>query len=511
MNKYFNLFYLSLITSTSAFAANTFSTTPVITSPVNDERDVPVAADLSTDVFTQTDSTGVPKSDPSLQFLRAEWILIEQPDQNTIYFGGQQTSPASSFSQLPEISFQYDIPQTQEMIFNEVQVRRLKIRASGIVELLSNTDEVIATIYAQPDSLDKLAPSALHPFISVKAITDSVVIRWDFSSALFGGAPIFAIETNIFNSGVVDLRLKIESTLSYSLLFSFFTSGRVGVEIGSARFYRPLSTWGSDTMGPSSYYNGFGYRFQKESNGRIYYAELADKNLISEPVNSSDLITSDSDTFTSTLRPFSTYQVYARHVAQYSEEAGDEANTIVYSDLSAPVSFETARSKYRIEPISDSTPIAKSKATVRFVLTNEGTYTGEPQVGITLPYGALELAEDGSVDQELEGVIENGNCVSFAENSEIVGVTCSGISLAPGESASLSINLEFNQAAEVPVLSTICETLTDNCAIPEEHQSVITVAERSSAQGSNGSSSGGGAMLWLTLLTLPLLRLRRVA
>ena len=505
MKKYFNVFCLSLIASTSAFATNTFPTTPVITSPVNDERDVPVAAEFSTEVFTPVDINGDVISDPTLQLLRTEWIPIVDPDANTIYFGGQQTTPVSNFNQLPESSFQYDIPASQEMIFNETRVRRLKIKAFGVVELLSESDEIIATIFAQPDSLEKLEPSALHPFIALNSKADSVVIRWDFSSGHFVDDSTFAIEANILNSGIVELRLKLESTLSYSYRF---TGGRFGVEIGSVGRYQSLSVWGSDTMDPLSYYGDFGFSFQKVDNNSIYHSELADKNLISEPANLSNKVASETITTIEMLEPFSTYQLYARHVTQHSEESGDGINKVFYSDLSAPVTFETARSKYRIAMTSDSTVISGSKATVSFVLTNEGTYPGEPRVKLTLPVKVIGIEEGNSVNQELEGNIESGECASVLENRESISLSCSGVVLAPGESTNLRMSLTFNQAGEIPVVTSICETLIDNCDMPELQQSLLTVSEQSSPQGSDSS---GGTVFWLTFLALPLMRLRRTA
>jgi len=507
---------LALAMSPMTLAGSTatyFPAAPEITEPTANETDVPTEATLSTSAMVPTDFNGDPAANVghgSIALDSVRWYLADTDsgslDSSLFVYGGLRISTAFydnfPFGDLAAQSYDHPVPEALELSFESTSVAALRIYNQGHIEMLSDGGSVIGTVRARPTSSRwDFKPSLTEPRILVKEYSNAIAVRWGFD-----------VDTDIEETLTLEAIIRDDervviladpSDMANDVYTD--TGGSIGIELASASDVRSLAGWKSFISGSDD----FGL-----------FLEISDSAItpsVPDPVTLSDFampsfteLEAPSLNFQTTLLPGTKYQAYAQHVAT----SEDSPNPTIYSSFSDAVTFTTElNSEYSLDVPSTEGIQAGVPAELAFTLSNTGTDAGIPRVEVRLPFSALENL-NGSLSAffNAESDASSADCDTQIEN-DITTLSCSQ-ALDAGASSTVNVTATFYETGNTDLEYRVCETKVDTCEGVEFTSLSVSVEAEGGSEPDNGSgssSSGGGSMFWLTLLALPLLRLRRTA
>ena len=523
MKRTFLLSALALTAAPLTFAMSAFPNAPEISDPVANEANVGLTATLSTEVMT---STNTDPENYSVEFNGVSWYLSDEFDSSLHLFGGlQNIEPGILIGQ--DDSYTYQIDPALSIIINDQTVHTLEIRSNGSMDLLSESDETIASVSAKPFGFN-MKLSASLPFILVKENGDSVSVRWTFADSSYPSD--VTMEAELRSDGTI--RILANPSAYDNALYSPTTSdpgagGSAGVSIPSFSYYQSLPGWKTTY---SETVDDFGLEFSFNAETGIVAAPTTPVTI--GDFDAPEFVVEEAEGYDheTTLEPFKDYVAYARHRAQII--TGDPTTNMI-SALSAPVFFSTVASDYSISASALPTLTVGESKTFSLTLTNTGTYAGEPQVTVQVPFAVLSgINSIGGSDIEttLNAQIDGGSCNVDVDVSGPTTITCGGVELAVDASVTVTVDLTFANESTQVIAFDVCETLTDDCnsqslqevalsvvaAVPDVDVTtpdvttpdVTTPTPEESPENEGSGSSGGGSSLWLMLLALPLLTMR---
>jgi hypothetical protein len=458
-----------------------------------------------------TDHTGTATSSGDISFESTKWRITAEPDSSVHYYGGVagDSSNRTPLSYTPEESFLHDVPAGLDLQFDNTSVAQIRFTNIGTLELLSEGGEVIASATVRPTNLYSIYPS--EALITVKEYNNAISVIWSFD---FYNVDSAQMEVVIFNDAVIALRASPKSLSNdlYSL-----DGGSLGVSIGEDSLTDTLPNWKTYLTGlaPEDFApiaidpTEFGLQFLRNSSG----------DLIRMPISERDISTFEAPEFVEhdfaaitdevSLAPGTLYQAYAQHFASSDWDSNYKAR----SSVSVPVSFTTElNSAYTLDLPSTAGIEVGVPADLTFTLNSTGEHGGAPKVEVVLPFNAIDYL-NGSLSDFFDADIENAeaNCgVSIISGDTILSCTTL---MDAGDSDTVDVTATFYAAGSYDVEYRVCETKLDGCD-GVAYQTLAVEIEAPvdlEPEGSDSSSSGGGSTLWLTLLALPLLRLRRKA
>jgi hypothetical protein len=495
--------------------------TPTIEAPTADAVDVSITPEISGTAASAT-RTGPPtvaiavaeSEDYPVSLDTAEWLFFE-PQENLTLLGGYKQSSADLYTSEKT----WTIPSPLNFTIDGSTVSQLSITNHGTVELLDETDAILAKVSAQPyytSSIQSAEPNAL---ISVKKESDTLMtITWGLASS--DGADVEW--TGKFQAVIETIKPTVGFKMSYSDFEDpFFT---LGAETLSCyiRFSESLmggryklsdlkSRHDNDSSSTSSracFYN--------EASGEDFSVEGIYTSQFNTPAPSDQSLptflevstTENPHTLTSdeALEPGTKYGALLR----YSMNDGDSFNA--YSAWSEQIEFTTElNTEYAMSANATSAFTQGVAKTLTFTLTNNGSDAGEPRAEVRLPFNVLSGVKGTFNAAMAEGITASCN-TSVIGTITTLGCTLKG--LAAGESADFTATITLNDLGSQDIEYRVCETLLEGCTGASYNTLNVTVsAQASEAPGNeddtSSSSSGGGSTFWFLLLGLPLTLLRR--
>ncbi len=486
-----------LILAPLSFATNYYPAQPSITSPSNASTDIATNPRVESSAMLEINQSGS-SATGSLIFSSASWRFYERDDSLT-FFGGIAGTDATRFDAIPERITTYTVPDTLELMFNGSQIAKLNIYNTGKVDLLSVSDTIIATITAQSDALAQYRPGA--GFDVIKTLNNGVLVQWSFQTTAYSNE--HTIEVFIANNGNLIVRTS-PNALTESLFNS--TDSIFSATTESEAISKSLADWKVLLENQSE--NEFGLVFNINPDNNNLRAQLPAESAITDIQKPAIIeVTADNvmyDTPENTLDPIKEYTGQVQYVAQ---QAGENR----LSELSAPVNFTTALdSNLSVELLN--TPSATIGESVRFEfeVTNTGKDAGRPMVEVKLPFNALNKINGtlGDFFKAESSAGTNSTCIINVVSDETF-LRCT-LDVSADQNSKVYITSTFYDAGTTNIGYRVCETRLDRCNGVDYIPLSITVTNKQTEEStSSESSSGGGSAIWLTLLSLSLLRLRR--
>jgi len=495
------------------YAISYFPAQPDISAPAEQAVDVETTATVSTSAFTVTDHTGTTTSSGDINFESTKWRITAEPDASVHYYGGVSGdfSSRTPYSYTPEEFFLHDVPAGLDLQFDNTSVAQIRILNTGKLELLSEGGEVVASATARPTNLSSMYPS--EALITVKEYTNAISVIWSFD---FDSVDSTQLEAVIFNDAVIALRASPKSLSNdiYSL-----ANGSLGVSIGEDSVTDTLPNWKTYLTGldPEAFApiaidpTEFGLQFFRNSSGDLIHTPISERDI--STYETPEFVEHDFAAITGevSLTPGTLYQAYAQHFASSDWNSDYKAR----SSVSAPVTFTTElNSAYTLDLPSTEGIEVGVPADLTFTLNSTGEHGGAPKIEVVLPFNAIDNL-NGSLADFFDADTENAEAdcgVSIISGDTILSCTTL---MDAGDSDTVDVTATFYAAGSYDVEYRVCETKLDGC--DDVAYQTLAVEIEAEAQvdpatgGSGSSSSGGGSSLWLTLLALPLLRLRRKA
>lgn len=495
---------LALAVSPMSFAGVTYSffpAQPTITEPTDGATDVETSATVSTNVLTEVNAQGTTNSSSSLTLDGVQWYLTTDADSTVTYFGGLRATASSAerLAFMPEESYDYTVPENVSLSFDSLAVPVLRIYNTGKLELISEADVVIGTVYVQPDLLGAVKPDTTDARITVKAYDNGVSVIWPFIADDASNAAV-KMEALLLDNAIIVVRAD-PADLSDSLYT--LTGGNVGVELDDDSNTGSLAGWKSGLTGTAT---EFGLKFTRTDASTINSSTASPTTLSSytEPTTTTETV--DNVTGELSLLPGEEYRAYAQYVVT------DGSGNTVYSSLSDAVMFTTElNSSYTLDLPSTDGIVAATPVELTFSLSNTGEHGGAPKVEVVLPFNALENL-NGTLSDFFDAETEatEADCGLNIAGGDTT-LSCTTL-MDAGESATVDFTATFNTVGAQDIEYRVCETKLNGCEGIEYKTLTINVSSADSGDGNgsdDSSSSGGGSTFWFLLLSLPLTLLRR--
>ncbi|TNC93027.1 MAG: hypothetical protein CSH36_01460 [Thalassolituus sp.] len=509
------LFLPALLLSPLTFAVSTseFPAQPTITYPSAEETDVSTSATFEGSAFTAVNDSGDSAPGGTLTLLGSQWRFSEV--ESLTREGGFAATTPLAFDQLPDDVTHVSIPAEAGFRVEGTAVTSMEIRANGTVSLRDELDTELAIINTGISTPDEYAPVATEAILlSLSSIR--ITIQWYFDALADGAGDVYA-QASIFR-GFTD-----GGTEENSAVFIGFggaeltdpafsdTTGSIGLSLTSGNSdNRSLDAW-TGALAPET--TSLLISFAHNNDGIITSSLDEESSIFFATDDEQVFATSDTTDLAASdlLDPATQYYAQVRYSATSSTDSSTR-----YSPWSEPVAFTTdVQSAYSFGPENEAplTVLENDITNIKFLLSNTGTDAGEPQVSLrfTLPNAEAEL---GIFSATLSD--QAGSCLTSRTSNEAdtdIAITCRVSQLEAGDSIEATLRLRLYSDTDFEYRA--CETLLNRCSDVEYTAGQVTVIasgdEIDDETESESSGDSGGSTLWLTLLALPLLRLRRKA
>ncbi|WP_369985159.1 hypothetical protein [Thalassolituus sp.] len=503
---------LFLVSSPVMAASPYFPETPTIDTPADGATNVALNPELSGSALLEKGG-----SSGNLVFDSAEW-RVSAPNDRLVVTGGTRGDTTVNLDSIPESTYSYDIP--SGFNFNGVFTTRLEVTNTGIVRLIAADESIAATAEMRPGPLTDIRPGEDAPIIIVAPeagndLTAALAIQWSYlSDTVAGNILMQAFFTSELGVGFFTIPSDLEGPL--------FDSADSVVSINwtepSYTAGNSLADWKTFLTGGDSPASNFGLLFSVDDENNVTSSSSSQFGALGEyqwtgyhTATASDVTLSDPGLM---LEPATEYAVQVRYTAL-------EGSSERMSDWSEPNHFTTdLNTDYAISALETDNIQASVPKELEFQITNNGSDTGEALIELRLPFNAFEVV-DGDFSTRYKAFLDGSalNCDDTTDfDSGNTFLHCN-VTLESGGSADVQMLVTFYSEGANTFDYRVCETLLNRCddagyqtvsfdvaPAPEivEVENPETITEEESS-----SSSGGGSSLWLTLLALPLLRLRR--
>ena len=433
-----------------------------------------------------------------------EWLLYPE-DQNLILLGGKE----SNFGDINTAQSSWTIPTPVDFQIDGTDVDELVVYNHGLVEVVSSTDGVLAWASVAPDFIDYRENANLHNLISVRTRESIILVTYELKSHS-NAASSWTVKGQVrINTELPSIGHKLNKSSFSDALFNL-TSGELGCEIRhEGLFYHSKGTpAGFKTRASeaeAAFQNNTSNVCEITEDGEILRGFYNDPSFEDPELPEFEYYSAmEPELYAIQLIEQKTYTTLLRHTATGVWGAGK-------SDWSTPVTFLTAgNAEFQIsfnelsgENVLLEVPDAGAHI-INLTVTNTGESQGQPVISMFIGQDDFNsVAERVSL---IHGF--NGECDQSEFDSDVIECT-SAETIQPGESISFDITTVISEDGQSQYLamSACTEHSSLGCDITNLE---IRLANDSAPENGSGSS-GGGAMFWLTLLALPLLRLRRSA
>ena len=523
--------FLGALSPSTVFAGLAYAVLPempVIDSPSNESTGVSVTPELSASTPAAVELY-IQENDIPVSLVEAEWLFYKPVEGMTLLAGA--ITGESVNESIPKVV----IPTPIAFSVDGTAVAKLGIFNNGEVIAYADSGEKLGSASVLPAPSYQVSLSASKTIIVSVYDGSYIVVTWPFASNSNNPNEWEGLFQVIIDTSIPSFGYSLHSFTEEDFDSPVFNDTTQFLTCG----IRINDTFQEDETTISHLADIYGvtdsacYRSDNDSLAIDVYDDF--KFPVIEPDFKRIISTSNTYTLDASeaLESGTSYDVIVRYVVTDNETFP----TLAQSPFSAPVSFTTAPdTAYSISLTELPTFTAGETQTLTFSLENTGPDAGAPQITVSLPFSIVSgIAAVGggelntALNAQLNGA--DGSCNAEVDISGAVIATCTIDELAAGESLSASIDLTFSNASSQVIGYNVCETLTDDCndiSLTEatltvvaassetteeetqeetEEEETPTTTEEAPANESSGSS-GGGSSLWLTLLALPLLRLR---
>lgn len=475
---------------------------PTVVTPYSGVVDPDNAAFIANSISAYSQGGGI-SAEYEATDTQNEW-LIYPTDSQLMLFGGKE----SNFGDIDSAQYDWTIDSPIDFEIDGIPAEIIRIYNHGLVELYSLSGTKLAWASVAPDYIDYRRNAQDYNLTSLRAADDFIFITYELESH-----PNASSTWNVIGQIVIDttkpgIGFKLNKENFDDPLFNV-AEGELACELrlGGEYYWAKGSPAGfkaeAAENAPEGFENNTSYACEITPAGEFQYAYYTNP----QPVGTQlpeflHLQTSEDSITTSELTPGTGYTAMLR------QQATGEQGT-AYSVWSDPVDFFTADdSEFQIsfnglsgENVSLSFPEVGDH-TINANITNTGEGPAQPVVSVFFGQSQLEtVAERVSL---VHGI--NGECTEKETDSNDIECTLDEI-LEPGESIDFNMTTLVSEEQSYQNYSfSVCSAANrelGNC------DTVYLDVSFARSSNSSGSSSGGGAMFWLTLLALPLLRLRR--
>ena len=505
---------LFLVSSPVMAASPYFPETPTIDTPADAATNVALNPELSGSALLEKGG-----SSGNLVFDSAEW-RVSAPNDRFVITGGTRGDETINLDSIPESTYIYDIP--SGFNFHGVYATRLEVTNTGIAELIAADDSVIATITMQPGELTDLRPKNEDPIIisAPEATTDltlAVTIQWTYVSDVVAGDIVmqasFLVENGI---SIFTIPKNLDNPL-------FDISNSLATVDWPAQSYTSSTDSGDDTLpswkdlltGADSPASEFALNFKPDMEGNVVASPSSLNDAPGLYEGPEYIVATGSDVTLSdpglALEPATDYAVQVR----YSVLEGASERK---SDWSEPSNFQTGlNTDYTLTTPATTDILASVPKTLEFEISNNGSDGGQALIEIRLPFNGFEVLE-GRFSEHYNATSDAAirNCDDTTDFDKNETYLHCEITLEAGATAKVTFLATFYDEGANTFDYRVCETLLDRCDDTNYEAAAFNVAaapevstpeeEPVEIDEDSGSSSGGGSILWLTILGVALLR-----
>lgn len=430
-----------------------------------------------------------------------EWLLYPE-DQNLILLGGKE----SNFGDINTAQSSWTIPTPVDFQIDGTDVDELVVYNHGLVEVVSSTDGVLAWASVAPDFIDYRENANLHNLISVRTRGSIILVTYELKNHS-DATSSWTVKGQVrINTELPSIGHKLDKSSFSDALFNL-TAGELGCEIRhEGLFYHSKGTpAGFKTRASeadAAFQNNTSNVCEITAGGEILLGFYNDPSFEDPELPEFEYYSSmEPDLYAIQLSEQETYTTMLRHTATGVWGTGK-------SDWSLPVTFLTAgNAEFQISfnELSGENVLLEVPETgahmINMTITNTGESQGRPVV--TMYIGQDDLNSVAERVSLVHGF--DGECaVTDSDQIECI----SAETVQPGDSISFDITTMISEEGQSQYFSM--SACSENALGCDYTNLEVRVATNSSPESDSGSS-GGGAMFWLTLLALPLLRLRRNA
>jgi len=430
-----------------------------------------------------------------------EW-LIYPTDSQLMLFGGKE----SNFGDIDSAQYDWTIDSPIDFEIDGIPAEIIRIYNHGLVELYSLSGTKLAWASVAPDYIDYRRNAQEYNLISLRAADDFIFITFELESHSNASSTWNVVGQIVIDTNKPGIGFKLNKENFDDPLFNV-AEGELACELrlGGEYYWAKGSPAGFKAEAaentPEGFENNTSYACEITPAGEFQYAYYTNPEPAApELPELLHLQTSEDSITTSELTPGTGYTAMLR------QHATGEQGT-AYSVWSDPVNFFTADdSEFQIsfngvsgENVSLTFPNVGDN-TINVKITNTGEGTAQPVVSVFFEQSQLEtVAERVSL---LHGI--SGECVEDEASSNTIECTLDE-TLQPGDSIEFNITTVISEELNSQYYwLSACSAANRELGDCDTTYLDVTVVTNSS------SSAGGGAMFWLTLLALPLLRIRRI-
>ena len=436
-----------------------------------------------------------------------EWLLYPQ-DQNLILLGGKE----SNFGDIGTAQSSWTIPTPVDFQIDGTDVDELIVYNHGLVEVISSSEGVLAWASIAPDLIEYRQNDQTYNLISVRTRESIILVTYELKS--HANAPSsWSFNGQIrINTELPSIGHKLDKSSFDDSLFNL-TSGEFGCEIRHEGVFHhskgtPAALKERASEAPADFQSNTSNVCEINGSGEVLLGFYNDPSFEDPEIPEFERYDSAETTRLVSLNEGVTYTAVLRQHATGLWGTG-------ISDWSEPVNFFTAGNvelQISLNGLSGENAILEVPGAGEHTISVQITNTGEAPVR---PVFSMFVGENS-----LENVPErvslfsnfNGDCAVKENDSGSIECTSNEV-IEPGESTFFEISTLITEEQNLKYY-TMSACSAANLEVGNCHYTNFEVRVGNGPEtdrGNDSGSSGGGAMFWLTLLALPLLRLRRKA
>ena len=430
-----------------------------------------------------------------------EWLLYPE-DPNLILLGGKE----SNFGDINTATSNWTIPTPVDFQIDGTNVDELVVYNHGLVEVVSSSDGVLAWASVAPDFIDYRENAQQYNLISVRTRESIILVTYELKNHS-DAASSWTVKGQVrINTELPSIGHKLDKSSFSDALFNL-TSGELSCEIRhQGLFYNSKGTPAEfktrASEADAAFQNNTSNVCEITEDGEILLGFYNDPSFEDPELPEFEHYSSAESTFFGIeLSEQETYTTMLRHTATGVWGTGK-------SDWSIPVTFITAgNAEFHISfnELSGENVLLEVPETgahmINMTITNTGESQGRPVVTMYISQDDLNsVAERVSLVHGFDGEC----AVTDSDQIECI----SAETVQPGDSISFDITTMISEEGQSQYFSM--SACSENALGCDYTNLEVRVATNSSTESDSGSS-GGGAMFFLTLLALPLLRRRQLA
>lgn len=485
--------------------------TPSIEAPADASIDIALHPEISGSAPAAKERFNT-ANDYSVTLASAEWLFYEH-DENLTILGG--------FENLyPDFSNSYKfwlIESPIEFTIDGEAVTHLEITNSGEVTLVNANRDTLGRVIVSSDNAHQVQSALATDIIELRQISPTLVtVTWYLENSTNSGTTWTNTLQAVLDSDGPKLGFKMTQddfasdyfNLTETKLACYMREGGSefsGIEISAAL----LKAAHNDNSQSGTSRVCYTDEASAQSGGDlIKVSQYANNDLLGETTTFTELTVGTNPYQMQTDESFSPGTEYDA-VLRYLVTDGYATGKSAWSD---EITFSTElNSAYTLDLPSTAGIEVGVPADLTFTVNSTGEHGGAPKIEVVLPFNAIDSL-NGSLSDFFDADTENAeaNCgVSIISDDTILSCTTL---MDAGDSDTVDLTATFYAAGSYDVEYRVCETKLDRCNDVAYQALAVEIeaeAQVDPTTDGSGSSSSGGAMFWLTLLALPLLRLRR--